>query len=147
MGYVDFYSDDDADLAWEVKQVNASGGDSKTIYSEFKPVPGTTLRLAFPPGAYRFEVWFRNRVTDGPQSVQVTVENGGITPVRVSLTPVGSGSIQQKVYGFRPSAKGYGRGTKVTSQTTEVCRIAAVAEPRQNYKPKEQMPYFHSAPQ
>ena len=147
MGYVDFYSADDTDLAWEIKQIDQTTSKSRILYSEFKPVPGTTLRLSVPPGNYQFEVWFRNRVTEGPQTVPASVEDGKVTPVRVSLTAAGSASIHNKVYGFRPSSKGYGRGTKITSQDTEVARIEAAAELSQSYKPKEQMPYFRPAPQ
>ncbi len=144
-GYIDFYTDASLDLTWEIKRADETTGQLQTVYSEYKPVPGTTLRLVSPPGTYDFQVWISNRVTEGPQSVKVTIEEARVTPVHVTLTPVDSTYIQRKVYGFRPSTKGYGRGTKITSQADEVLQIGAVAEPAQAYRTKEQMPYFRSA--
>jgi len=63
----------------------------------------------------------------------------------VSLTPMGSASIKRKVYGFRPSAKGYGHGTKIVNNEETVFQIGAVTEAPQAYRVKEQMPYFLSS--
>ncbi len=57
-GYVDFYADSSMDLAWEVKRAVGKTGEMRTVFSEFKPVKGTVLRLAAPPGTNRFQVWF-----------------------------------------------------------------------------------------
>jgi hypothetical protein len=112
------------------------------VYSEFQPVQGSILRLATPPGTNHFQVWVMNRVTEGPQAVQVLVENGRITPVHTVLSLAGTTSVDRKVFGFRPSAKGYGRGTKIASEESEVFRIGAIAGAPQPYQPKERMPYF-----
>jgi len=141
-GYVDFYTDTDMGLSWEVKRADDGAGEMRVVFSEFQPVRGTILRLAAPPGSHRFQVWFTNQVTEGPQTVQVQVLEGKVTPVRVTLTPVGSTSVQRKDYSFRGSAKGYGSGTKVVSGQSAVFAIGAVAGSPQAYGPKERMPYW-----
>src|SRR5215471_16139541 len=88
-GYVDFYTDSSLDLSWEVKRFEDQTGTARTIYSKFEPVPGTILRLASPPGKQKFQVWFINRATKGPEIVSVQVEEGKVTPVHVVLTPSG----------------------------------------------------------
>jgi len=141
-GYVDFFTDSDLGLSWEVKRASQPNGETQTVFSNFKPVEGTVLRLAAPPGKYRFQVWFMNTTTEGPQTVEVQVENGKVSPVHISLNPSGTASVDRKVYGFRPSAKGYGHGTKIKRDESVVYQIGAAAEPLQDYRPKEQMSYF-----
>ena len=143
-GYIDFYTDSDMDLSWEVKQADERTGEMRTVFSEFKPVQGTILRLAAPPGNHRFQVWFTNQVTEGPQTVQVQVADGRVTPVHVTLTPVGSTSVDRKDYAFRGSTKGYGSGTKIVSGQSPVYQISAEAGMPQAYAPKEGMPYWSS---
>jgi len=139
-GYVDFYTDSPMDLSWEIKR--SDQGEMKTVFSEFDPVPGTILRLASTPGNNKFEIWVMNRVTEGPQSLEVPIEDGKVTPVHVTLTSAGKTSVDRKVYGFRPSAKGYGRGTKIVTDESSVYKIGAVAESARPYQQKEQMPYY-----
>jgi hypothetical protein len=88
-----------------------------------------------------------NRVTEGPQSVDVPIEDGKVTPVHVTLAPAGKASVDRKVYGFRPSAKGYGRGTKIVTDESSVYQIGAVAENPRAYQQKERMPYYTAEPQ
>ena len=144
-GYVDFYTDTDLSLSWEVKRASQPGAEMKTVFSEFSPVEGNILRLAAPPGSYQFQVWFINRVTQGPETVTVPVQGGEVTPVHVTLAPAGSTTVSSKEYGFRGSAKGYGRGTKIVTDPSQVFQIQAVAATPQAYQTKERMPYF-SAP-
>jgi hypothetical protein len=143
-GYVDFYTDSPLDLSWEIKR--GDQGELQTVFSDFDPVPGTVLRLAGPPGTHKFEVWVMNRVTEGPQSLDVSLEDGKITPVHVTLTSGGKASVDRKVYGFRPSAKGYGRGTKIVTDESAVYKIGAVAESPRTYQQKEQMHYYSAEP-
>jgi hypothetical protein len=145
-GYVDFYTDSNLGLSWEIKRAAEPGGQMQTVFSEFDPVEGTVLRLSAPPGNYRFQVWFMNQATEGPQTVQVQVENGKITPVHVRLDPAGTSTTQEKIYGFRPSAKGYGRGTKIVTDQNAVYRINASAQPPHAYQTKERMSYFSAGP-
>jgi hypothetical protein len=145
-GYVDFYTGTNLSLSWEVKRADKDNGELRTVFLEYKPLEATILRLAVPPGSHRFQVWFMNQATQGPQTVQVEVENGKVTPVHITLTPAGTTTVETKVYGFRPSAKGYGRGTKIESEETGTYQIGAVAEQPRGYGTKEQMPYFVPAP-
>jgi hypothetical protein len=144
-GYIDFYTDSDMELSWEVKRLDERSGKMETVFSKFDPVPGNILRLAASPGSYQYEVWFMNKTTEGPQTVSVRVENAKVTPVHITLTPASTSSVDRKVYGFRPSAKGYGRGTKVVRETEDVYRIEATPQAAINYEPKERMSYFSTA--
>ena len=144
-GYVDFYTDSNYSLAWEVKQAEEGSGKMRTVFCEYKPLESPVLRLAAPPGTQTFQVWFMNEVTQGPKKVQVEIENGRITPVHITLTDAGTTSVDRKVYGFRPSAKGYGRGTKIERSESAVYEIGAVPEKPQPYQVKAWMPYFASA--
>ena len=145
-GYVDFYTDSAVDLSWEVKEAEQSRDKLRTVFSDLNPVEGNTLRLATAPGMHRFEVWFLNLVTEGPQSVEVRVDNGQITPVHVTLTLRGSTSVDQKQYRFGGSAKRYGRGTKFVTEQNQVFQIGVAAQPARPYQPKEQMAYFSPEP-
>ncbi len=141
-GYVDFYTDSDLGLSWEVKLADKRTGKLRTVFSEFKPVEGSILRLAAAPGKHRFQVWFINQFTEGPQTAQVQVEDGKVTPVHVTLTPASPTFVRQKNYAFRGSAKGYGRGTKITTEEGEVFHIGLDARVPEAYQPKEQKPYW-----
>jgi hypothetical protein len=145
-GYVDFYTDSALELDWEVKQAEEPGGQLRTVFSDLKPVEGTILRLAATPGTHRFQVWFMDQVTEGPQAIEARIENGQITPVHVTLTAKGTTLVDIKEYRFGGSAKGYGRGTRFFSEQNQVFQIGLAAEPPRPYRPKEQMPYFSPAP-
>jgi len=144
-GYVDFYTDSSQGLSWEVKRGSEAGGEMRTVFSEFKPVEGTILRLAAPPGTYRFQVWFSNQVTEGPQTVSVLVQEGKVTPVHVTLTPVGKTSVDRKSYGYRPTARATRQVPRIVSEQNVVFQIGAEPGAPQEYHPKEQMPYFSSS--
>ena len=132
-------------LSWEVKRADERTGELRAVYSEFKPVEGTILRLAAPPGNHRFQVWFTNQVTEGPETVQLQVADGKVTPVHVTLAPAGSTAVERKNYRMGGSAKGYARGTKISSDQSSVFRIGAEAGSPQAYGPKETMPYWSLA--
>jgi hypothetical protein len=144
-GYVDFYTDSSLDLSWEVKRADQPGGEMRTVFWEFDPVQGTVLRLSAPPGKYRFQVWFLNLATEGPKIVEVDVRDGKITPVHVELKASGTADVDRKLYGFRASAKGYGRGTKIVTERNAVFRIDTTAEPVRAYASKQSMPYYEAA--
>jgi hypothetical protein len=145
-GYVDFYTKTNMDLSWEIKRADEKSGEMRTLYSEFNPPAANILRLAAPAGTNHFSVWVKNEVTTGPQTVVVQVENSMVTPVHVILTPAGETAVESKVYAFRGSAKGYGRGTKIATQESLVFRISAVAGNPQTYQPKERTAYFSPEP-
>jgi hypothetical protein len=119
-GYVDFYTDMDLDLYWQIKEMDKALGKFKIVFREFKSVDGNILRLPTTPGSHEFQVWVMNCVTDGPKPIQVQVEDGKVTPVHIALQPLGAISVDRKEYGFRGSTKGYGRGTKIITDENEV---------------------------
>jgi hypothetical protein len=141
-GYVDFYTDSNQDLSWEVKWERDQAGKMKKAFSQFEPVESNILRLATPAGTHRFQVWFINEVTTGPQHVIVQVANGRITPVHVTLTPAGSASIDNKSYEYRSTARATRRVTRIATQEQQVFQIGAVAASPQDYQPKQRTPYF-----
>ena len=73
-GYVDFYTDSNLDLSWEVKWARDQSGEMRTAFSRFTPLVGNILRLAAPAGTHRFQVWFINEVTTEPRAVVAQVE-------------------------------------------------------------------------
>jgi hypothetical protein len=141
-GYVDFYTDSSEELSWEVQRVNERNGKSQTVFFQFKPLAGNILRLAVPAGTHRFQVWFINQVTTGPQTVQVQVAKAKVTPVHVTLTPAGSTSVESKSFEYRPTARATRRVTKLSAEEQQTFQVRLVAEVQRDYQPKERMPYF-----
>ena len=144
-GYVDFYTDSNMELSWDVKCADERTGEMRTVFSEFDPVKGNILRLAAPPGNRRFEVWFINRATEGPLAVSVEVQDGKVIPVHIALNPAGTASTDRKSYRFGGSAKGYARGTKTVSDTDDIYKIETAVGLPQAYEPKERMSYWSLA--
>lgn len=140
-GYVDFYTDADEGLSWEVKETT-EGGETRTVYAGYKELTGNVLRLAAPAGTHRFTIWFYNLVTTGPQAVVVQVENARVTPVRISLTPAGSTAVVTKSYEYRPTALASRRVSRVATDKQQTLQIGAIAANPTDYQPKERMPYF-----
>ncbi|HWW00191.1 MAG TPA: hypothetical protein VNZ64_10890 [Candidatus Acidoferrum sp.] len=141
-GYVDFCTDSAKDLYWEVRQLNTATSQFEPVFSRLKPIEGGILRLAFAPGHHPLQVTFLNRFIAKPAEVEVEVQAGKITPVRVTLTEAGVTSVQTKetsrggtVYG-RP-----GRRTKFSSNEAAMYDISAVAAPPVAYEVKERMTY------
>lgn len=141
-GYVDFYTDAPLELSWRVKRADPKTGKMRTVFSEFKPVAGNILRLASPAGTQRFEIWFINLVTTGPQTVDVQVENSKVTPVRVTLVSTGGASVQDKSYEYRPTPMASRRITRTTTEEQRSYKIGAIAADPQEYLPKERAAYF-----
>jgi hypothetical protein len=141
-GYVDFYTDTDLGLSWDIKRGVAPGGELHTVFSEFDPVPGSILRLASPPGNHRFQIRFINRAITGPQTVDVQVEDGKVTPVHVTLNPVGTALFSRRTEALRGSATGYGRSTKYVGGVNELFQVEIVAGNPEAYQVQEHMPYW-----
>ncbi len=141
-GYVDFYTESNAELSWRVKRADENGGEMRTMFLDYKPIAGNVLRLAAPPGSYRFEVWFNNQVTEGPETVIVPVADGKVTPVRVTLTTAGSAAVRAETKEYRPTARMTRQVPRITTQDNAMFHIEPVAEAPQAYQPKQQMPYY-----
>jgi hypothetical protein len=146
-GYVDFYSDPADDLFWEVSRYDPQKQQFHRIYSELEAPSNYVLRLAFHPGQYRFRVTFLNQFVNNPVEVEVQVQDGHITPVRVTLTSGSTTTVQTKETTTGGTLYGRaGRRTKITSSEAREYDISAAAAPPVSYQPKEQMSYAHPEP-
>lgn len=141
-GYVDFHADPSAELCWDVARFDDRTQSFKSVFSELEPPSDGVLRLAFAPGHYRLRVTFLNRVIAKPAEVEVEVQDGKITPVRVPLTAAGTVLVESRNVSHGGTAKGrYGRRTKYSSDESTMYGLSAVAEPPMAYQLKERMPY------
>jgi hypothetical protein len=147
-GYVDFHADPSDDLFWEISRYDPQAQNFHRVYSELEAPPSDVLRLAFRPGQYRFRVTFLNQFVNNPAEVEVQVQDGRITPVRVTLSAGSTTTVQTKetttggtVYGRA------GRRTKITSSEAREYDLSAAADSPVSYQPKEQMSYAHANPE
>jgi hypothetical protein len=143
-GYVDFHADPASELWWDVARSDESTQNFKSVFSQMNPPQDGVLRLAFAPGRHRLRITFLNRVITKPAEIEVEVQDGKITPVRVELTAAGTTLVETQTENFGGTAKGrYGRHTKYSSDESVMYNLSAVAEPPVAYQPKERMPYAH----
>jgi len=141
-GYVDFHAEAATDLCWEVTRFDERGQDFQRVFSAFDPPTVGILRRAFPPGRHRLRVTFLNRVITQPAEVELEIQDGRITPVRVSLTEAGTTMVESKEVNRGGTARGHhGRRTKIDSDETAMYRLSAAAAPAVAYQPKERMSY------
>jgi hypothetical protein len=114
------------------------------VFSDLNPPPGGVLRLAFAPGHQRLRVTFLNRVISNPAEIEVEVQDGKITPVRVTLTATGTALVDRKTQNLgNRTTGGYGLRTKIISDETVMYGVTAVADAPVAYQIKERMPYVH----
>jgi len=141
-GYVDFHADPSAGLCWEVARFDGRSQSFQRVFSELKPPRTGVLRLAFAPGRHQFRVTFLNRVIAKPAEVELEVQDGKITPVRVTLIEVGVALVQTRETNRGGTARGrYGRRTKIGSDATAMYSLSAVADAPIPYQLKERTPY------
>jgi hypothetical protein len=141
-GYVDFHAGSSADLSWDVERFDERKQAFRRVFWEFDPPPGGVLRLAFAPGRPRLRVTFLNRVTTKPAEIVAEVQDGNITPVRVTLTDVGTALVQTKDVSAGGTGHGaYGRRAKYGDDATARYAISLVADTPVPYQPKERMSY------
>ena len=142
-GYVDFF-DSDENLYWQVDQVSETGKTNQ-LFSQFSPLQDHILRVALAPGDYQLNVNFLNHVIPEPGSVKVKVDNGLVTPVRVTLAEAGDTTVQTKEASLGGAATYNGRYRRVHAKTLEtsstVFHILLQPEPAIPYQPKNKMPY------
>ena len=142
-GYVDFYSPTKDALYWDVKRSKSANG-YKTVFSKLNSVDAGVLRLAFSPGRHKFRVTFLNRVINKPVEIEVDVQNGKITPVRITLTEGRNVVVQSSVQVRGGSAYGRnGQRIKVVSDESVMYDVSAVAGAPEDYQRRERMPYAH----
>ena len=142
VGYVDFYTDSNLNLSWRVKRAEEQNGDMVEAFLEYSPLKGNILRLTAPAGTNLFEVWFMNKLTTGPQPILVSVANARVTPVRVMLNPAGAGTVRTELYEYRTTRRGVRQVARNVSGDQQALEINLAAALPENYRPKEQMPYF-----
>jgi hypothetical protein len=136
-GYVDFHADGLDELSWQVERFDEHKQTFRRIFSELDPPAEPALRLAFPPGRYRFKVRFLNRVVSEPGVIDVEVKNGMITPVRVELIAAGESSVQTKRTNPGGTAYGrFGRRTRIRYNEAAMYRVSAEAQPSVPYQTK-----------
>jgi hypothetical protein len=109
----------------------------ESVYSELKPPQDGILRLAFAPGSYRLRITFLNRVIESPADIEVQVQDGRITPVRVTMTESGAAQVPTSEW-----VRGrFGGRNKHGSNGTISYRLSAEAGPSAAYQPKDQTSY------
>ena len=140
-GYVDFYAEDDSGLCWEIRQLKANHGKGKLLFDEFKARTNNIVRFAFTPGPYLFRVTFLNRAVTDPALANVVVENGKITPVRVTLVETGGALIETRQERMGASYARTGRSTRVRATEGATFRVEAKAQAPVSFRPKESMPF------
>jgi hypothetical protein len=141
-GYVDFHTGSPAELNWDVARYDEGAKEFRRVYSRLEVPPQGFLRLAFSPGRDRLRVTFLNRVIARPVEIEVEVQAGKVTPVRVTLTDAGVALVRTKETSAGGSAYGrYGRRTRIGSAETTMYALSAAAEAPVAYQSKEQMPY------
>ncbi len=140
-GYVDFYTDSALGLSWQIKRADGTGQMHKA-FLDYSPTPGNIVRLAAPAGTHRFEVWFNNRFTTGPQTVVVEVANAMVTPVHVSLNTGGSSSVRTESYEYRNTRRGTRQVATSETEDKQTFQIGLASSSPAPYQPKERMPYY-----
>jgi hypothetical protein len=137
-GYVDFYCPGNTNVFWDVKRADPGTEAYKTVFSRLKPLPEGVLRLELAPGLYQFKITFLNRVIHAPLTVQVRVQEGMVTPVKVELVPMGETSVASKQQEVGVNVSGAGRKTTYSTQAGTIERLVASVQPPTAYRPKEQ---------
>jgi hypothetical protein len=136
-GYVDFRAESSEPLSWQVARMDDQTNNFTVIYSELSPPPDGILRLAFTPGHYQFQITFLNRVVTGPGSVEVTVIDGKITPVQVTLVPSGTTPVQRQEHSVGRTIKGYSaRKNESINDESVTYQISALASAPLPYRPR-----------
>lgn len=141
-GYVDLYTDTNADLAWDVQEAPSGAGDFETVFSDVNPVSSKVLRLPLPPGQHQLRVTLLNRVVSKPADVSVTVESGKVTPVRIVLVEAGPTVIVSKQTMVGGTLTRSGRQTNIQRNESTMYELSAIADASIPFQPEQQMPYI-----
>jgi hypothetical protein len=137
-GYMDFYAVNADDLCWDITDVKRN----KKVFYEFHPVKEPVLRLAFQPGRYPLRVAFLNHVITVPGVADVEVQDGKVTPVRVTLTEAGTALVQTKEISRGGTVYGrYGRRARISSTGSVSYEVSAEPQPPLPFQLRAQMPY------
>jgi hypothetical protein len=144
-GYVDFYADIDGGVAWDVQCFDDAAGQFKEVFSDVEVPEGEVLRLAFAPGTRRLRVSCLDNVIQTPADISVTVIDGQIVPVEVTLIPVGAAQVKSQ---SRQVGKTYlgprRRHTDYDYSKTQIYNVTAEPQDPLAYQPRQKMPYYES---
>jgi hypothetical protein len=139
-GYVDFYADDGGGLSWQIQRFGKDEGKGKILFEEFKPRTNGAVRLAFAPGEYRLGITFLNRAIPEPGVANVVVEDGKITPVRVTLVETGTTIIESKEVRVGGTFYGrLGRTTRIRAGEGTTFGVETETQKPISYRPKERI--------
>ena len=98
--------------------------------------------MAFPPGTYKLEVSFLNRVVSEPGVIELQIQSQQVLPVEAYMVPAGSTLIQEKSISGGATVYGrYGRTTKVKNEGANLFRVELNPQAPIAYAKKEQMSY------
>ncbi len=144
-GYVDFYAQPDDDLCWQVEQFDSDKNRFRPVYSDVKYLEGPILRLAFKAGSHRLRVTFLNRVVSAPGECVVTVLDGRITPVQVTLLQTGTSLVLSPRTSRGGTAyRRYARRAEIESSEAVAVTVSLSTLEPQAYQLKEQTPHARS---
>jgi hypothetical protein len=142
-GYLDFYAEEEpGTLSWDIQRYDVEAKHFKLLFSEVDPVPSRVVRVPLHPGDYQVQVAFLNRAIKLPAVLNVAVQPGMVTPVKVELRQGEVGAYQTREMRYGPTARGhYGRIYQTRSKTGSASIVTAQASSSIDYHPKEEMPY------
>lgn len=144
-GYVDFFADVDGGVSWDVQSFDEASGRFKEVFSDVEVPDGGILRLAFAPGAHRLRVSCLDNVIRTPADVSVTVTDGQVVPVEVTLVPVGAVQVQSESKQVGKTYLGARRRhTNYDYSKTQIYNVIAEPQDPLAYQPKQKMLYYES---
>ncbi len=142
-GYLDFYAEQEpGSLSWDIQRYDAASKRFALLYSTIKATPARVVRVAVPPGEHLVRVGFLNQSIIAPATVNVSVCEGKVTPVKVDLTEgeTRTYSVREQRYG--PTARGHvGRVGETRTVEGKGIGVRAEALPPLDYQPSVAMPY------
>ena len=141
-GYADFYVNDPAPMSWEIWQLDQAGNRTRTLFYDPEPIQNKILRLEFAPGVYRLRVTLLNQVITVPAILEISVEDGRITPIQFTLVPAGETEVETRERSTGSTYAGrYGRRTKIGSYDAQMYQLSPTVGQSQNYLQQKRMPY------
>jgi hypothetical protein len=143
MGYLDFYAETaPGTMSWDIQRYDSVSKRYQILFSEVDPAPSKVVRVQLPPGDHLVRVAFLNQPIKLPAALNVSVQEGQVTPVKVALIEGKTGTFQQREQRYGPTARGhYGRITEIRTIEGNVFDVTAKAEIPVAFAPRDQMPY------
>jgi hypothetical protein len=147
-GYADLYGKRASGLSWEVARFDATAGEFRRILSDYEPPEYGIVRLALATGRHRLRLTCLDQATTGPVDIEVEVEDGKITPVRVTMRKAGTTEAETEETSIGGTLYGrYGRRTKIIGDEQVMFQVSANSGPPVAYRLKAEMPYAQARSQ